>query len=438
MDRVVAAFVAADRVGAAGIVRRRASACCCGPCGSSCRSDGSAGNRARRSPCARIVGQARDHVVERAVPRRIAGLRARKQLVPAGELGLRPLDLERQRRMLHAERALAPTRRRPCAVAGAVSACTLASTSSPCSVADRLAERGRVAGHGLGVDGFEILARLDQLERDVDAGLVLDLDLVAERGVVVAPRLDGEQVPADALSGVKRRLPAVVAERRQRRAVQSFSSAAFQSSSAARMSWPSVKTSASTVTGCPTMRLTGKAPPSTRWRDALDRDARRLHRLRPARDRCVARARTTGFVRVTETIAHLAGRERRIRAAHLQAAADRRTQRPPTEATDRARAALRHLAVVDENEPAALCGARVRGVQLQERRNRAAWPGEAAHLAARRRTASRSVNSFAAAISSLRSKVALARSCAKSSGAARRASILAREPNSKPIGTSRP
>ena len=58
------------------------------------------------------VGQAGDHVVERAVPRRIAGLRARKQLVPAGELGLRPLDLDADRRMLHHEGVLGRRRNR--------------------------------------------------------------------------------------------------------------------------------------------------------------------------------------------------------------------------------------------------------------------------------------------------------------------------------------
>ena len=67
--------------------------------------------------------------------------------------------------------------------------------------ADRLAQRRRVAGDGLGVDGFEVLPRLDQFERDVDAGRMLDLDLVTERRVVVAPRLDGEQVAADRCSG---------------------------------------------------------------------------------------------------------------------------------------------------------------------------------------------------------------------------------------------
>ncbi len=49
MQRVVAAFRRADRVGRAGIVRPPASANCCAPCGWSCRSGGSAGNRARRS-----------------------------------------------------------------------------------------------------------------------------------------------------------------------------------------------------------------------------------------------------------------------------------------------------------------------------------------------------------------------------------------------------
>ena len=42
-------------------------------------------------------GQARDHVVEGAVPRRIVGLRAREHLVPGGEACRLALDLERQR-----------------------------------------------------------------------------------------------------------------------------------------------------------------------------------------------------------------------------------------------------------------------------------------------------------------------------------------------------
>ena len=53
MERVVPALGAADRIGAAGIVRRRRSARCSCPCGWCGRSDGSAGNRARRSPARR-------------------------------------------------------------------------------------------------------------------------------------------------------------------------------------------------------------------------------------------------------------------------------------------------------------------------------------------------------------------------------------------------
>ena len=49
------------------------------------------------------------------------------------------------------------------------------------------------------MQAFEILACLDQLQRNVDAGFVLDLDVVAQRRVVVAPCLDGEDMPADAL-----------------------------------------------------------------------------------------------------------------------------------------------------------------------------------------------------------------------------------------------
>ena len=94
MDRVVPAFVAADRIGAAGIVRRGgervvAALAVLFP------------DRMDRREIKNVeahlpdLGQAADHVVERAVAVRVAGLRARKQLVPACELGLRPLDVER-------------------------------------------------------------------------------------------------------------------------------------------------------------------------------------------------------------------------------------------------------------------------------------------------------------------------------------------------------
>ena len=57
MQRVMPARLAADGIGRARIVRRRRRACCCGPCGWSCRSDGSAGSTARRSPALGCPGR---------------------------------------------------------------------------------------------------------------------------------------------------------------------------------------------------------------------------------------------------------------------------------------------------------------------------------------------------------------------------------------------
>ena len=91
MERVVAALRAADRIGAAGIVRpgrqRVVAALAVLPA-----------DRVDRREVEHVeahaldVGQAPDHVVEGAVPVRIAALRAREQLVPGGELGGRPVD----------------------------------------------------------------------------------------------------------------------------------------------------------------------------------------------------------------------------------------------------------------------------------------------------------------------------------------------------------
>ena len=50
MHRIVPALGTADRIGTAHDRPVRRAARCCGPCGWSCRSDGSAGNTARRSP----------------------------------------------------------------------------------------------------------------------------------------------------------------------------------------------------------------------------------------------------------------------------------------------------------------------------------------------------------------------------------------------------
>ena len=96
-------------------------------------------------------------------------------------------------------------------VSGAVRACTAASTSSASSALIAVLNAAVLSGSCLGKHLLEIVTRLGQLERDADAGLVLDLDLVAERRIVVAPAFDGEQVAADA-PRAERRLPAVIAQ----------------------------------------------------------------------------------------------------------------------------------------------------------------------------------------------------------------------------------
>ena len=93
MDRVVAAFRAADRIGAAEIARlgaqRVVAALAVG-----------AADRVDRREIQHVEAhradrrQPADHVVERAVARRIVRDRAREQLVPTGERRLRPIDIE--------------------------------------------------------------------------------------------------------------------------------------------------------------------------------------------------------------------------------------------------------------------------------------------------------------------------------------------------------
>src|SRR6266700_2344159 len=64
---------------------------------------------------------------------------------------------------------------------------------------------------------LKVLPRFDELERDIDAGLELHLDLMAERAEVVAPALDGEVMAAKPRRG-ECAAPAVIAERGERRA----------------------------------------------------------------------------------------------------------------------------------------------------------------------------------------------------------------------------
>ena len=86
----------------------RRAARCCGPCGWSCRSDGSAANTARRSPYRRIAGSR--PMTSSKVPCRSGrvGCRARKQFVPGRERRLRAFDVERKGRLAAAAETVAP------------------------------------------------------------------------------------------------------------------------------------------------------------------------------------------------------------------------------------------------------------------------------------------------------------------------------------------
>ena len=91
MERVVAALLAADGVRAARVVRPRGQRVVAPlPVGAADRVDRREVEHIETH--ALDVGQALDHVVERAVAVGIAALRAREHLVPRGELGERPVD----------------------------------------------------------------------------------------------------------------------------------------------------------------------------------------------------------------------------------------------------------------------------------------------------------------------------------------------------------
>ena len=179
--------------------------------------------------------------------------------------------------MLHAKRAL---RGRGHSLDGCGRAQRLHARLSVSAVQglERPAKRSRVARHRLGVDGLEILACFGQLERDIDAGLMLDADLVNQRCVIVAPGFDRVEMPADALRR-EGRLPAVIAERDERHARPVF----FVGCLPQQLARQDVVTIGHDVgfdcDGPADDALDGKRAVVDGRRDALDGDAWRLQRL---------------------------------------------------------------------------------------------------------------------------------------------------------------
>ena len=164
------------------------------------------------------IGQPADHVVEGAVPRRIAALRAREHLVPGGEAGARPIDE-------HLE--LVPVARSVGADAGPLHqrAHVLAEhdlQEPPLVVAlgaellQQRPQRLLIGALGLLEGALQEQAPLGQLERHVQPGVVLLHHLGAPAFEQVAPGLDGVDVAAVAHDR-KAAGPAIVLDQRHRR-----------------------------------------------------------------------------------------------------------------------------------------------------------------------------------------------------------------------------
>ncbi len=240
---------AADGIGAAEDHPVRASARCCGPCGWSCRSDGSAGNTGRRSPCrGRAAGgrSRRRSAVPRGSPMRRGNSSYQLANSACGRSTSTAISACRQGRW---RTSVAATR---WCVSAAVSRRTAACCVGTIQLGDELAKaQPAQIGGGIGnVDG------------DIDTGAALDLDSVAQAAELIAPGFDGVEMPADTLRH-HGAAPAVVAKRSHGRA--------------------------------PPLRLAGFAPQQLRRQDvvAVGEDVG-LHHDRPADDAANREARRLG------------------------------------------------------------------------------------------------------------------------------------------------
>ena len=192
MHRVVAALPAADGVGAAGIVGRGLQRIVAGPCGWSCRSDGSASDRRRRSRARRSRAAARCN-------------RRRCRGGPAPCPGCAAPSRTRRRR------ARAAGRRSPGSAMLRVRSPrgSLAATASASSSVEQDLDVGgavelragrarsiRLCSAIASIQFAEKFAAFAGLKRDIKAGLALEQQCFAPGGELVGPGFDREQVAA--------------------------------------------------------------------------------------------------------------------------------------------------------------------------------------------------------------------------------------------------
>ena len=148
----------------------------------------------------RMRGKRLDDVVEGAE-------RTRKELVPAREFGLRPLDF-------HSDR-FRTIGQGPVVGLGNLAACFGARQQGDVLIDIAV---GQCFHNPVELETGQMPAGVGDLGGHIDAGAMLDLQRMAKGRVFVAPRLDREQMPADAL-GQQGAAPAIVADRHQRRAL---------------------------------------------------------------------------------------------------------------------------------------------------------------------------------------------------------------------------
>ena len=325
------------------------------------------------------VGQACDDIIEGAVAGGVAGLRAREQLIPACEFGLRTFDVEHDRAMLGGKRALLRRGDRGAGLRrgerGDACGWIVARKDT-----QRVPERRRVARNGVRPHGFEILPRFDQFERDVCAGFGFQLDVAAERAEVVAPRLDGKQVPPDA----RRRegpAPAIVAEDVQRGALPILLVGCAPQQFHAEQIMAVGEDVCFHCRGLADDALHRERPALDPRLDAVDDDARRLgglgQRAPVARRSCDDRLRAldgenANFVR-SERCADI-GAVERLRMAKGRTSLG-------TERIERQRQGMRSVVGIDQHHDAAARSAHVPCVCLEQSRDRTGRSRGLAHLA---------------------------------------------------------
>ena len=305
LDRRVAARLAADRPRAAGIVRARRRACCCGPCGSCGRSGGSAAGRGRRSPSPRCRAAA-------PRPRRTCALRVGSVPAERGNISYQAPKRARSRSTVtsqHAVGSASPALRSGVRAPSPSAAATASAAATRCRAArsSRRPSTAAVAG-----EHAVLLAAPRRHPLQPCRGSARPLRAARSSTSCAGADFLRQLVPPAARSGrpslrpctrsrparstVNARLPAIVAERRHRHlAPGGVAALPVQQRRRQRRRGRRRRCRPRRSTSSPTVRLIGNRPASTsgctpsmitrRCSARRARHAASLRRLRASRSR---------------------------------------------------------------------------------------------------------------------------------------------------------